>query len=141
MCLSEIAGLSVGNIYDEQFRYLYSATIRQLLTVLPPTLSASCGQTKTRSRRGERAAHGGARGVVLARPAADPSGIKDVYNRGRNEDQEFTRHLGLFLTSYFREHITVRGSARAARYPRRVREPWLTVETWPRPPCLHACPS
>ena len=38
-CLSEIAGLNVGNIYDEQFRYLYNATVRQLITFLPLSLS------------------------------------------------------------------------------------------------------
>jgi hypothetical protein len=40
-CLSEIAGLNVGSIYDEQFRYLYNGTIRQLTTFFPTNLSTA----------------------------------------------------------------------------------------------------
>ena len=48
-CLSEIAGLSVGTIYDDQFRYMYIGTIRQLTTFLPTSIStAFVGATRRR---------------------------------------------------------------------------------------------
>jgi len=40
-CLTEIGSLNVGNTYDEQFKYLFAGTVRQLATFLPVETSTS----------------------------------------------------------------------------------------------------
>jgi len=101
-CLVEIAGLNVGNIYNEQFKYLYSGTIQQLATFLPLSMSMQLRQPTHKER-----SYVGVDNKLSWSLPPPTAGIREIHARGVNSEQEFIQQLALFLTSFFREHVAV----------------------------------
>ncbi|XP_055956822.1 exportin-1 [Patella vulgata] len=68
-CLTEIAGVQVSNIYDEQFLQLFTLTMNQLKQMLPVDTN-----------------------------------IREAYQSGTDDEQNFIQNLSLYLCTYLREH-------------------------------------
>ncbi|XP_046372994.1 exportin-1-like [Haliotis cracherodii] len=68
-CLTEIAGVQVAQIYDEQFQQLFTLAMNQLKQMLPVETN-----------------------------------IRDAYQRGTDDEQNFIQNLSLFLCTYLKEH-------------------------------------
>ncbi|ESP02273.1 hypothetical protein LOTGIDRAFT_224905 [Lottia gigantea] len=68
-CLTEIAGVQVSQLYDEQFIQLFTLTMNQLKQMLPVETN-----------------------------------VREAYQSGTDDEQNFIQNLSLFLCTYLREH-------------------------------------